>query len=66
MPAGGTISLTATGAPGINCLLQMKTNPAATSWATIATNTQNTGVFNFTDPNTGAQPQRFYRTLYWP
>jgi uncharacterized delta-60 repeat protein len=61
--AGPNFNLNLTGLPGHNYVLQTTTNLLPPiQWLSVLTNTADTnGVWQFTDTNTAAYPQRFYR-----
>ncbi|MEY4386725.1 MAG: hypothetical protein RLY20_2008 [Verrucomicrobiota bacterium] len=62
--AGGFTLGASPGVADVTYLLQVTTNLAAPSWATIATNTPATnGPIQFADPLATNAPTRFYRTL---
>lgn len=57
----GSLVLEVQGQPGREYLIQASTN--LTGWTTIATEVASGGVIQFTDPDTGTNPVRFYRAV---
>jgi len=60
--SGTNALLAATGTSGGNYGLYASTNLAAGSWTNLGTVTATNSIAQFTDPNAGKFPRRFYRT----
>ena len=59
---GGSLQLRATGSPAIEHVLQASTNLISGNWLNLSTNTAGPGgSMEFTDPEAGTFPSRFYR-----
>jgi hypothetical protein len=63
-PAAGGFKFTVQANAVRTTLVQATTNLAdPASWVTIATNPPTSSTFDFTDPNAGQFPTRYYRVL---
>ncbi|MBL9172158.1 MAG: hypothetical protein JNL10_01365 [Verrucomicrobiales bacterium] len=59
---GGILQLRATGAPAVEHVLQASTHLLSGNWLNLSTNTAGPGgLLEFTDPDAGTFPARFYR-----
>ncbi len=63
--ATGDFTLSGTGPSGAGYRIFTTTNPAQafSTWTAVSTGMFNSGVFSFTDTQSGNHPQRFYRLL---